>query len=203
MALLERHPHRRRLPRHARHLIRQMLKPRVAMRAGTLQTHAMQLDSAVNLAEYPDRVHPDRDRYAPGVRVVVGPETRSLLRQLLDSRDLRVQQQLVREIIHQLQKRVIAAAKRAARMETARKLAGRAVRSARRSRLWAWFRTLPARARDKVSGRTTRTVGNRKPTVRTRSKPADPVSRTTRTPAAPRTTRARKPPADRTERPRT
>lgn len=131
--LLKRHPHRRRLPRHARHLVRQMLRPRVAMRAGTLQTHVRQLDSAVNIAERPDRVHPDHDRHAPGVRVLVGPETRSLLRQLLDSRDLRVQQQLVREIVHQVQKRTLAALRRAARMEKARELASRAAGAAKRA----------------------------------------------------------------------
>lgn len=180
-----------------------MLKLRVAVRAGTLQTHARQLDSAVNLKDYPDRVHPDSDRFAPGVRTAVGPETRSLLKQLLDSRDLRVQQQLVREIVHQLQKRVLAAAKRAARLEKAREVTGRAVRGVRRSRLWAWLGSRPRWVREKVTGRATRTVGNRKPATRTRSKPADLTSRT-RTPAAgTRTTRPRKPPADRAERPRT
>ncbi len=169
------HPHRRRTPRHARTLIRQMLKFRTAMRAGTLQVHAMQLDSAVNRKDYPDRVHPDSDRFGPGVRVVVGPETRSLLRQLLESRDIRVQQQLVREIIHQIQKRTIAAVKRAKRLEKARELAGRSVQATRRAarrhggRLGAWFRSLPARAKAGITGRTTRTVGNRKPATRTRT----------------------------------
>jgi hypothetical protein len=191
------HPHRRRLPRHARHLIKQMLRPRVAMRAGTLHVHAKQLDSAVNLREYPDRLHPDSDRHAPGVRVVVGPETRSLLRQLLESRDMRVQQQLVREIVHQLQKRMVAAIKRARRMKKAREMAGKAARGVRRSRLWGWFRSLPSRAKALATGRTTRTVGNRKPATRTRT-----VSSRTRTtvgdgraartkPAGERTTRSR------------
>ena len=163
------HPHHRRLPRHARHLVRQMLKPRVAARAGLLQTHARQLDSAVNLADYPDRLHPDHDRHAPGVRVAVGPETRSLLRQLLDSRDVRVQQQLVREVIHQVQKRTLAALKRAARLEKARETAGKAARGVRSSRVWPWFRSLPSKARNRVAGRTTRVVGNRKPATRTRA----------------------------------
>lgn len=166
------HPHRRRLPRHARHLIRQMLKLRVAMRAGTLQTHARQLDSAVNLKDYPGRLHPDHDRHAPGTRVVVGLATRSLLRQLRDSRDMRVQQQLVREVVHQLQKRVLTATKNAARLEKARELAGRAGRAVRGSRLWPWLASLSSRARTRIAGRTTRVVGGRKPAVRTRATPA-------------------------------
>jgi hypothetical protein len=164
-----------------------MLKLRVAMRAGVLQTHAKQLDSAVNLREYPDRVHPDHDRHAPGVRVIVGPETRSLLRQLRDSRDLRTQQQLVREIIHQIQKRVLSALKRAARAEKARRAAekareraGRLADRVRRSRLWPWLRALPGRAKKLAGGRTVRVVGNRTSAPRTRT-------------AAPARTRAKAP----------
>jgi hypothetical protein len=152
------HPHRRRLPRHARHIINQMLKVRVAVRASVLQTHARQLDSAVNLAEDRSRLHPDHDRHALGVRVAVGPETRSLLVQLRDSRDLRTQQQLVREIIHQLTKRMLAALKRAARLERAKAAASRAARAtgkrARRARGWLallWVRTR-ARVADRARG---------------------------------------------------
>lgn len=194
MSLL--HPHHRRLPRHARHLVKQLLKPRVAMRAAVLQRHAVQLDSAVNLRENPDRLHPDHDRHVPGVRVVVGPESRSLLKQLLDSRDIRVQQELVREIIHQFQKRMYAAAKRAARLETARRVAGRTASRIRRSRLWPWLRSLPSLVKALVTGRTTRTVGNRT-TTRTRR------STTTRTRAAVgdgRATRTKKPAPERASR---
>ena len=163
------HPHYRRLPRHARHLIRQMMKPRVAMRAGTLQTHVSQLDSAVNLKEHPDRVHPDHDRRAPGVRVVIGPETRSLLRQLLESRDMRVQQQLVREIIHQVQKRTLSAIKRIKAVEKTREVAGKAARGTARagSRAWSWARLLGGRARHLSAGRAPRT-GSTATVTRTR-----------------------------------
>jgi hypothetical protein len=145
-------------------------------------------------------VHPDSDRHAPGVRVAIGPETRSLLRQLLESRDLRVQQQLVREIRYQVQKRAIAALKRVKAVERSLARAGKIARGARRQggRLAGWFGSLPARTRARLGGRVTRTVGNRKPAARSRTgmtsartrKPGEPArsrkpaERTTRTRAA-------------------
>lgn len=190
------HPHRRRLPRHARHLVRQMLRLRVATRASVLTTHVRQLDSAVNLREHPGRLHDDNDRSAPGFRVVVGPEIRSLLKQLLASRDIRVQQQLVREVRHQMMKRTLAAVKRARAVEKAREKAVQAARAARRAGGWlaSWFSSLPGRARTRLGGRTTRVVGNRKPAARTRK----PPSARTREPAAARTRK----PAERAARPR-
>jgi len=124
-----------------------MLRLRTATRAGVLQTHVRQLDSAVNLREHPDRLHEDRARHAPGVRVGVGPETRSLLRQLLASRDLRVQQELVREIIHQVQKRSLAALRRVRAFEKAGARAGQAAR---------WSGKAAARVRRKVAERARR-----------------------------------------------
>jgi hypothetical protein len=175
------HPHYRRLPRHARHLVKQMLKPRVAMRAGTLQAHVGQVDSAVNLKDYPDRVHPDHDRRAPGVRVAVGPETRSLLRQLLESRDVRVQQQLVREIVYQVQKRTIAAARRAKVAEKARALPGKAARGTAKaargtakgvsrawSWTWPWSRARTARRASRAAGAATVTRTRHMTSVRGR-----------------------------------
>lgn len=193
------HPHRRRLPRHARHLVNQMLKLRVGTRASVLQTHVRQLDSAVNLADDRDRLHPDVDRAALGVRVVVGPETRSLLRQLLESRDLRVQQQLVREIGHQILKRVLAAAVRARRVARARERAGRIVRAVRRrgGLVLRWVRGRPRWVRERVTGRTTRTVGGRTPATRTRSTPA---ARTRAAVSDGRATRAKKPAPERASR---
>jgi hypothetical protein len=193
------HPDRRRLPNHARHLARQMLKPRTATRASVLQKHTMQLDSAVSLREDPNRLHPDHDKFPPGIRVVVGPETRSLLRQLLESRDRRVQQQLVREIVHQIQKRIIAAAKRIRRMDKARELTGRAARSAQRTacKVPGWLRSRASKARSRFGGRTVRTVGNRKPSARTRTQ-ASPRIR-----AAVGDGRTARKPAERTTRPRT
>jgi predicted XRE-type DNA-binding protein len=142
------------------------------MRAGTLQTHVRQIDSAVNLKEYPDRVHPDHDRYAPGVRVVIGPETRSLLRQLHDSRDLRVQQQLVREIIHQVQKRALAAVRRAKAVEKTREAVSKAARGSAKagskaarstvaaaSRAWSWARLLGGGVRHPQAARASRAGG--------------------------------------------
>jgi hypothetical protein len=181
-----------------------MLRLRVATRASVLTAHVRQLDSAVNLREHPDRLHGDSDRSAPGVRTVVGPETRSLLRQLLASRDVRVQQQLVREIRHQLQKRVLAALKRARAVEKLREQAVRAARAAGRSGglLIVWFRGSAGRARTRLGGRTTRVVGNRKPAARTRATAATrartPASARTREPAAARTRK----PAERGSRPR-
>lgn len=182
-----RHPHRRRLPRHARHIIRQMLAFRAAARGSVLQAHVRQLDSAVNLTDSPDRLHPDTDRHAPGVRVRVGPGTRSLLRQLLESRDLRVQQQLVREVVHQVQKRLLAAMKRAARWEKGKRAAA-----------GAWFRGLAAgrgarsRARARFGSRApvTRTVGSRTPAARTRATRAVGDGRAARTAVPPRAKRA-------------
>jgi hypothetical protein len=196
-----RHPHSRRLPKHARHLIGQMLKGRLAVRGSVLQTQTRQLDSAVNLREHPDRLHPDHDRHAPGVRVVLGSQTRSLLRQLRESRDIRVQQQLVREIIHQVQKQVLAVLRRAARMEKALERGARAVRSTRKQgkRLAAWLRVLPRRTRDKWNSRHIRVVGGRPRTTAARPrKPAASRTRVgisvwTRTPA--RTRKPAAPPA--------
>jgi hypothetical protein len=169
-----------------------MLRPRAASRASVLMSHVQQLDSAVNLRDYPDRLPPDSDRHSPGVRVIAGPETRSLLRQLLASRDLRTQQQLVREIRHQVQKRVLAALRRARAMERARERLGKVARGARHhgGRLLGWLRSAAGRAR---GARETRTVGNRKPVTRARTggqaRTREPVART-RKPAE-RATRAR------------
>jgi hypothetical protein len=184
-----------------------MLKPRAAVRGSVLQTHARQLDSAVNLADDRDRLHPDIDRHALGVRVVIGPETRSLLKQLLASRDLRVQQQLVREIVHQLQKRMLAAAKRALRQERAKVAAARArararaaARRARAAMRRAWS---SARSRGRAwagsHGRTTRVVGGRPTVTRNRATRAvgDGRSARSRADVPPRT---RKPAADRASR---
>lgn len=206
-----RHPHRRRLDKHARHIIRQMLRPRAAQRAGTLQVQVRQLDSAVSLHEDRDRLHPDSDRFAPGVRVVVGPETRSLLVQLLASRDLRVQQQLVREIRHQILKKVLAAVKRAKSAQAARDAVARAAQGTRDAavsagratrkgtdRLAAWFRSLPEKTRNRVARRNVRVVGNR-PRTTTRTRFA-PVARTRAAVGDGRETRARKPAPERTSR---
>jgi len=184
-----RHPHRRRLPRHARHLARQMLKFRTAARGAVLQAHVRQLDSAVNLQDDRDRLHPDTDRTAPGVRVRIGPETRSLLRQLLESRDLRVQQQLVREIVRQVQKRLIAAMKRSVRWEKAKRAAARAALRARAAsrRVWLWTR---ARARTRFGTRAPRVVGSRPPATRTRTTRAVGDGRAARIPATARAKRS-------------
>jgi hypothetical protein len=190
------HPHHRRLPRHARHLARQVLKLRTATRASVLQVHVRQLDSAVNLREHPGRLHPDSDRHSPGVRVMLGPELRSLLRQLLETRDVRVQQQLVREIVHQVQKRTLAALKRVRAVERARELGGKAARGARArgGGLWTWLLSLPARAQARA-GRTAR--AGRKPVARSRAGGYGTVPSRSR--AGSRTARE---PRERTSRPR-
>jgi hypothetical protein len=169
------HPHRRRLPRHARHLVKQLLKPRfLPKRASVLAAHVRQIDSAVNLHDRAASLPGDTDRMAAGQRVVLGPESRSLLRQLLESRDLRVQQQLVREIVHQMQKRIQTAAARSQAAETARRktkqsavwLAGRAKAAA------ALVRSVPSRLRSRRGphgwnfGK--RTAGNTAMAARTR-----------------------------------
>jgi hypothetical protein len=171
------------------------------MRAGTLQAHARQLDSAVNLKEHPGRLHPDHDRDAPGVRVMVGPETRSLLRQLRDSRDIRVQQQLVREVIHQLTKRVLTAMKHSERLRKIREGAVKAAKRVRAAgqrtraagqRAWSWSRWAGAWVRSTVADRRSRSTGTRHltrvrgggfGTVPARGRPAA-SGRFTRTPAA-------------------
>jgi hypothetical protein len=163
-----------------------MLKNRVAQRGGTLQVQVRQLDSAVSLAESPDRLHPDTDRLASGVRVVVGPETRSLLRQLLESRDLRVQQQLVREIRHQILRKVLAAMKRIKAIERTMAASAATARAARRRGSWLlnWFRSAGSRARAQFAGRLHRPAAARKRLV-ARSRPTlmleDRADRTTRT----------------------
>jgi hypothetical protein len=120
------HPHHRRLPKHARHLASQMLALRAApQRASVLEAHVRQLDHAVSFHERAGLTG-DTDSRALGQRVILGPETRSLLRQLLDSRDMRVQQSLVREIRHQVQRRILAAVARSKAIERARERAARA-----------------------------------------------------------------------------
>jgi hypothetical protein len=197
------HPDRRRLSKHARHLVKQMLRPRVATRGGTLQVHAAQLDRAVN----PGRSQSaDLTQHGTGVRTVVGPETRSLLRQLQTSKDVQVQRHLVREIVDQIRSRVRAAERRAAAIRKARERAaqaaqatGRAARATGRAAhgLWAGLVSLVTGVANRASGRRpVRVVGNRT-TTRTRH------STTTRTRAAVgdgRATRTKKPAPERASR---
>jgi hypothetical protein len=148
------------------------------MRAGTLQAHASQLESIVT----PGRGgQADVTTYNTGVRTVVGPETRSLLRQLRDSRDVKVQRHLVREVVAQIRKRVNASERRSAMMRRARARAVRAARATARAvprvaravprvarGLWGWLASAVTGTRNIAGGRgRTRVVGNRT-TTRTR-----------------------------------
>lgn len=159
------HPDRARHTRHTRHLIKELLKTRATTRASVLLTQTSQLQHSVTGTRAPVA------RVPAGVRVGVGPEHHSLLRQLQASRDARVHRQIVAEIAHHARVRVAAAIRRMHYLETARQYAKRGAVG-----LWNWLRARPKWARDFAAARsrTTRTVGGRAPQRRTRSLlPAD------------------------------
>lgn len=169
MGIIDPHPHHTRPTRHARQIIRRML------RRGLVRQHASVLDA--QSAALSHEVHrrdrgraaghpePGESRIAPGLKVRVGPEHRVLLRRMLAARNLREMQALAREIRH----RVAVAIKRA---ELLRRARAQAARKARSARTWftgharsGWERAVPQR-------------GDReRPGARQRTAPAAPASR--------------------------
>jgi hypothetical protein len=171
-------PDRRKLPRHARHLIRHMLGRVGYHRAAVLDTQARSLEHEVGRSA--KSRHPGESPHGPGHRVRLGPDTRNLLRKLLASKDRRVQIALTREIRQQVAARIRAHIRRsnALRMirEKTRKAAIRTwgwarTRPAAARRAWGWARTRPAAVRDARASRVrqVRVVGSR---PRTRQAPA-------------------------------
>jgi hypothetical protein len=147
-------------------------------RASVLETQVLQLDSAVN-QHLPGRLQEDRERRSHHVRVRLSAEARGLLHRLRESRDIRVQQQLVRALTHQVTRDITRVIRRSKAVQAARKRAASA---------WRWFRSGAARqvargwerARETRPGRAARTAGTR----------SRAVSRTRQSRAAERVTRA-------------
>jgi hypothetical protein len=187
LALLPDHPHHVRVSRHGRRLIRNMLK-RVLTRqhAGVVTAQVNSLGHEVHRgdAHATNPLPADTDRIGPGQRIRLGAEFRILLRKLHDSRNLREQQALMREIRHRLLVVITRAVKLRELREKAGEAAGRAKRAAGRARRavgrWGrlflvWLRGRPRWARGKLMGRgkVTRTVGNRtRPATVTRTRAA-------------------------------
>jgi hypothetical protein len=138
--------HHRRLSRDARHIVRHMLRRKASMhRASVLDAQVRALSHAVNRHDNPARALPSLSQAAPGQRVWIGTETRSLLRQLQAAKNLRVQQQLVREVMHNVRRRIEAAVRRSERIRKLRAaVAGSAARARTRARA-GWERATAAR----------------------------------------------------------
>lgn len=184
-------PHHRRMPRDARHIARRMLRVRGYHRASVLNAQVGSLEYAVNRQEQPNLALPGTENGLTGQRVRIGVEARQMLHELVNSRNLRHQQALVKEINYAILRRI--------RIHTYRSHMIRKVRE-RTTRASRWTFSRPSRVRDAMrsraqknwqgKGRATRTVGGRAPAAaRTRAVPAggraprSPAARTTRTPA--------------------
>jgi hypothetical protein len=193
-------PHRVRVSRHGRRLVRNMLKHVLTRQhAGVLTAQVNSIGHEVHSKDrdYGGSPPADAAGIAPGIRVRLGVEFRVLLRKLHDSRNLREQQALVREIRHRLLARIARAVKLRNMADKTRELAGRAGRATRNagSRVWAWLRILASRTRARVTGRTpTRTVGGRKrAAVTTRARATrSTAARTRATPETPAASRVKK-----------
>lgn len=164
--------HRKKLSRHARREVRAMLKvSRTPHHAAVVHARVNALEYEVNRKDRAKRVPlPGEPKVMEGRRVRLGSEVRAILKRLLATDNLRVQQALVRELRHAVMRRVRRAVdwerrRLAARRNAARTwfwLTGQARRSA------AWSRALPGRVTDSRARRealrsqaTTRVVGNR------------------------------------------
>jgi len=127
----DRNPHHRRLHRDARHILARMrARGRTPwVRAAVLHAQVAALDYAVNRHERPRMALPrDTDMNAPGQRVRLGAEVRDLLDRLKDSRNLREQQALVREIRHAVLRRIVIHLNRSRAIQAARENTARAAR---------------------------------------------------------------------------
>jgi hypothetical protein len=129
-----RNAHQRRLPRHARHLARHIMRRGTAYhRASVLVQQADSMVHDISRGAAPALRQPVLTDEALGQRVRIGNDTRDLLRRLLASRNLRVQQQLAREIRHSIIRRISIHAARSDRLRGARANVRRAARATRRA----------------------------------------------------------------------
>jgi hypothetical protein len=168
LGILDPHPHHTKPTRHARQIIRRMLRRSlVRQHAGVLDAQSAALVHEVHRRDRGRAQNPlpGESRIAPGLKVRVGPENRALLRRMLAARNLREMQALAREIRH----RVAEAIKRA---ELLRRVRKQAARKARAARTWftgharsGWQRAVPQRGKRET------------PAARQRTAPAAPVSR--------------------------
>jgi hypothetical protein len=148
------HPHHKKLSRHARHVIKGMLRRGVVPQyASVLHTQVAAIDHEVSRKDRDRRANlnlpPDTDRIPPGQRVLLGTENRVLLKRLLESGNLRETQALVRELRHKVQERIAQAARRARAIARAKERAGQAGSAARVAarKVGTWVRNSPAHAR--------------------------------------------------------
>jgi len=104
-------PHHRRLPRDARHILNRLRRPGLTpyRRAVVLHAQVAALDYAVNRREKRRMPLPAEvpGSIAEGQRVRLGVEVRDLLNKLHESKNLREQQALVREIRHAILRRIV------------------------------------------------------------------------------------------------
>jgi hypothetical protein len=194
-------PHKRKLSRHSRHIIRHMLKTRRTghQRASVLSAQVDALDYDVN-RRHSAKKPPGESHGLAGHRIRIGVEVRDLLRKLRASRNLRVQQQLVKEIRHAVQRRIRIHARRKATAARIRIIAKRTRAAAGkvRSRAVRFVRdrvkSVAQRNWNSTRRPAARTVNrSRTPsTARTRVVPGgDRASRGTRSAASSRTSRSR------------
>lgn len=168
--------HRRKLSRHARRMAAAMLKVgRTPHHAAVVHAQVNALDYEVNRKDRGKRAAlPAEPEVAEGRRVRLGSEVRAILRRLLATDNLRVQQALVRELRHAVLRRVRRAADWERRRLAARRNAARAwfwlTGQARRGAAWARVQAghSAAAVRDRRQDRqqaasqaVTRVVGNR------------------------------------------
>jgi hypothetical protein len=113
--------HHHRLHRSARHLIRDIGRTsRGYTRTSVVMAQIRGLEHAVSIRENPGRRSPSLVRSPVGERVRIGHDVRELLGRLQVSRNLRVQQQLVRELRAAVERRIRVHRERSRRLQAAR-----------------------------------------------------------------------------------
>lgn len=123
--------HYHRMHRSARHIVRHMRRASHGYtRAGVLVAQVRALEYAVSLRDTSPSRLPSQASVAAGQRVRIGHDTRELLDRLSISRNLRVQQALVKEISAQVRKRIKIHRDRSRLLKTARTRTSQAVRAA-------------------------------------------------------------------------
>lgn len=143
--------HYRRLPRSARSLARGLLRRGSAYhRAHAVRAAGNALGYAVEVAHNPGARRPSEPGDPIGQRVRLGSDTRDLLKRLLASRNRLHQVALVREIRHQISKRIALHQRRSRRLQAARSRGAQLVKDGWRLRDGR-TRTAPGRGRARTA----------------------------------------------------
>lgn len=129
--VLIRNKHHHRLHRSARHLVRDIGRTsRGYTRTSVVMAQIRGLEHAVSLRDSSPRNAPQLIRSPVGERVRIGHDVRELLGRLKVSRNLRVQQQLVRELRKAVERRIAIHRDRSRRLQATRRNTKRAARAA-------------------------------------------------------------------------